>query len=171
MRNDEVKWQGAIATDPLAFGFQEAWSNYRWKDASVTGYMRPAVPLTLSVWNLSQNLGGTPVLNSSFITEAVPMNRVLAVTDQPAFLMEGHIEYIHTRALLYPFKPWFDENLKMCLTQITAYQNPEGGRPIFGWAGVKAGLPEIKTSLRQCAECIHDYYSYWATRGYYELLN
>lgn len=99
VRNDEVKWQGIVATDPLAFGFQEAWSNYRWKDASVTGYMRPAVPLTLSVWNLSQNLGGTPVLNSSFITEAVPMNRILAVTDQPAFLMEGHIEYIHTRAL------------------------------------------------------------------------
>ena len=59
----------------------------------------------------------------------------------------------------------------MCLTQITAYQNPEGGRPIFGWAGVKAGLPEIKLPCGKCAECIHDYYSYWATRGYYELLN
>lgn len=59
----------------------------------------------------------------------------------------------------------------MCLKEITAYQNPDGGRPIFGWAGVKAGLPELKLPCGKCSECIHDYYSYWATRGYYELLN
>ena len=59
----------------------------------------------------------------------------------------------------------------MCLKELTAYNNPDGGRPIFGWAGVKQGLTEIKLPCGKCAECIHDYYSYWATRGYYELLN
>ena len=98
VRNYEVKFQGA-ATDFDVFGYQEAWSSYRWKDAMLTGLMRPYVPGTLAVWNLSQNLGGTPVLNSSFITEAVPMDRVLAVTTEPAFLVEGHIQYIHTRAM------------------------------------------------------------------------
>lgn len=98
IRNDEVKFQGA-ATDSQAFGYKEAWSEYRYKDASITGLMRPAVTGTLAVWNLSQNLGGTPVLNSSFITEAVPMSRVLSVTTEPAFLVEGHCNYIHTRAM------------------------------------------------------------------------
>lgn len=59
----------------------------------------------------------------------------------------------------------------MCLRELTAYQNPDGGRPIFGWAGLRAGLPEIKLPCGKCPECIYDYYSYWATRGYYELLN
>lgn len=99
VRNDEVKWQGNATSDSAPFGYQEAWSPYRWKDASVTGLMRPYVPNNLSVWNLSQNLGGTPVLNSSFITEAVPMDRILAVTTEPAFILEGHCEYHHTRAL------------------------------------------------------------------------
>ena len=59
----------------------------------------------------------------------------------------------------------------MCLKEITAYENPEGGRPIFGWAGFKNGYREIKLPCGKCSECVHDYYSYWATRGYYELLN
>ena len=99
VRNDEVKWQGTQSTDKQPFGYQEAWSNYRYKDASVTGLQRPSVPNSLAVWNLSQNLGGTPVLNSSFITEAVPMDRILAVTSEPAFLVEGYVNYIHTRAM------------------------------------------------------------------------
>lgn len=98
VRNDEVKFQGA-ASDKAPFGYQEAWSNYRFKDASITGLMRPYVPNNLAVWNLSQNLGGTPLLNAAFINEQVPMDRVLAVTDEPAFLVEGHCEYIHTRAM------------------------------------------------------------------------
>lgn len=59
----------------------------------------------------------------------------------------------------------------MCLKPNTAYENPDGGRPIFGWEGVKRGLREIKIPCQKCSECIYDYYSYWATRGYYELLN
>lgn len=58
----------------------------------------------------------------------------------------------------------------MCLKELTAYANPDGGRPIFGWAGLKQGLPELKLPCGKCSECIHDYYSFWATRGYYELL-
>jgi len=99
LRQDEVKWTGVAATDAGTFGYHEAWDDYRFKDPSITGLFRPAVPSNLAVWNLSQNLGGTPVLNASFIKEGVPMSRVLAVTDEPAFLVEGHCQYIHTRAM------------------------------------------------------------------------
>lgn len=57
----------------------------------------------------------------------------------------------------------------MCTREIIAYENPSGGRPIFGWAGLKAGLPEIKLPCGKCPECQKDYYTQWATRGSREL--
>lgn len=57
----------------------------------------------------------------------------------------------------------------MCTREITAYQNPSGGRPIFGWEGVKNGLPELKLPCGKCPECCRDYYTMWATRGSREL--
>jgi hypothetical protein len=98
VRNDEIYAQGTLA-DAGIFGYQEAWSTYRWKDAQITGLFRTAVPTNLSVWHLSQNFTALPVLNPSFITEAVPMARVLAVNTEPQFLTEGYFSYNHTRAL------------------------------------------------------------------------
>lgn len=57
----------------------------------------------------------------------------------------------------------------MCTREITAYQNPTGGRPIFGWEGVKNGLPQLKLPCGKCPECCKDYYTMWATRGSREL--
>lgn len=57
----------------------------------------------------------------------------------------------------------------MCTREITAYRNPSGGRPIFGWEGVRDGLPELKLPCGKCPECAKDYYTSWATRGSREL--
>lgn len=57
----------------------------------------------------------------------------------------------------------------MCTREITAYQNPEGGRPIFGFAGVKQGLPEIKLPCGKCPECTKSYFTDWATRASREI--
>lgn len=57
----------------------------------------------------------------------------------------------------------------MCTREMTAYRNPTGGRPIFGWEGVKNGLPELKLPCGKCPECMKDYYTGWATRGSREL--
>lgn len=59
----------------------------------------------------------------------------------------------------------------MCTRELTAFLNPEGGRPIFGWQGVKQGLQEIKLPCGKCPECCKDYYTAWATRGSRELSN
>lgn len=58
----------------------------------------------------------------------------------------------------------------MCTRELTAYDNPDGGRPIFGWSGVKQGLPEIKLPCGKCPECQKEYYTQWATRGSRELM-
>jgi len=57
----------------------------------------------------------------------------------------------------------------MCTRENTAYENPSGGRPIFGWEGVKQGLKEIKLPCGKCPECQKDYYTQWAVRGSREL--
>lgn len=59
----------------------------------------------------------------------------------------------------------------MCTKELTAFENPEGGRPIFGWEGEKHGLKTIKLPCGKCPECCKDYYTSWATRGSRELLN
>lgn len=58
----------------------------------------------------------------------------------------------------------------MCTREITAFVNPDGGRPVFGWEGVKKGLPELKLPCGKCPECQKDYYTMWATRGSRELM-
>lgn len=57
----------------------------------------------------------------------------------------------------------------MCTRELTAYQNPDGGRPLFGYEGYKRGLPIIKLPCGKCPECQKDYYTQWATRGSREL--
>ena len=63
------------------------------------------------------------------------------------------------------------QGYNMCTRELTAFQNPSGGRPIFGWEGVKQGLREIKLPCGKCPECCKDYYTAWATRGSRELSN
>lgn len=57
----------------------------------------------------------------------------------------------------------------MCTMPFTCYQNPTGGRPIFGWEGQKLGLQEMQLPCGKCPECCKNYYTEWATRGSREL--
>lgn len=57
----------------------------------------------------------------------------------------------------------------MCTRPLTAFHNPEGGRPIFGQEGVRLGLQKMELPCGRCPECCKDYYSQWATRGSREL--
>lgn len=58
----------------------------------------------------------------------------------------------------------------MCTRDLHGFKNPEGGKPIFGWAGEKAGLQKQPLPCGKCPECVKSYYTDWATRGYFELL-
>jgi len=96
--NREIYAQGT-AVDIDVFGYQERFSEYRYKNSEITGKFRSTDSQSLDVWHLSQEFGSLPVLNSSFITEAVPMNRVLAVSDEPDFLMDAFFDYTHVRPM------------------------------------------------------------------------
>ena len=70
------------------FGYQERWAEYRYKPSLITGKMRSNDSASLDAWHLSQEFGSLPQLNETFITESPPMDRVVAVTTEPDFLMD-----------------------------------------------------------------------------------
>lgn len=98
--NGEIYAQGTSA-DAEPFGYQERFAEYRFKNSQITGYFRSTAPSTLDVWHLAKEFGSLPALNSSFITEAVPIDRALAVATStaPAFLCDMSFSYNHVRPL------------------------------------------------------------------------
>lgn len=96
--NKEIYAQGTSA-DETVFGYQERFSEYRFKNSEITGKFRSTAAQPLDVWHLSQKFGSLPLLNDSFITEAVPMSRVLAVNTEPAFLFDANYSYNHVRPM------------------------------------------------------------------------
>lgn len=96
--NKELFAQGT-ADDELVFGYQERFAEYRFKNSEITGKFRSTYPQSLDIWHLSQELGGLPVLNGSWVEETVPMERVLAITDESDFLMDIAFNYKHVRPM------------------------------------------------------------------------
>lgn len=76
--NKEIFMDGS-ANDDLVFGYQERWSEYRHNPSEITGLFRSTAPLTIDAWHLSQHFVGLPTLNEEFISENVPLERILAV--------------------------------------------------------------------------------------------
>lgn len=77
--NKEIYAQGS-AKDDEVFGYQEAWSDYRYKPNRVTGEMRSAYQQSLDVWHLADDYNSLPSLSDSWIREDKnTVDRVLAV--------------------------------------------------------------------------------------------
>lgn len=96
--NREIYADGT-ATDVAVFGYQERFAEYRFKSSEITGKFRSNDPQSLDVWHLSQEFASLPGLNSAFITEDVPMDRVLAVNTEPDFLFDASYSYHHVRPM------------------------------------------------------------------------
>ena len=89
--NQEIYAQGTSA-DTEAFGYQEAWAEYRYKNSSITGKFRSNIADTLDPWHLAIDFGSLPVLNASFIEENPPIDRAVAVPTQPDFLFDSFFD-------------------------------------------------------------------------------
>lgn len=77
--NKEIYAQGTVK-DNEVFGYQEAWSDYRYKPNRVTGEMRSAYQQSLDVWHLADDYNSLPSLSDSWIREDKnTVDRVLAV--------------------------------------------------------------------------------------------
>lgn len=85
--NKEIYTQGT-ADDNGVFGYQERYAEYRYKPSMITGKLRSTDPQTLDVWHLAQKFDTLPKLNQDFIEENPPINRVIAVQNEPQFFAD-----------------------------------------------------------------------------------
>lgn len=76
--NKEIYCDGTPADDGV-FGYQERWAEYRYNPSEITGLFRSTAAGTLDAWHYSQRFNGVPTLNDTFIQEAPPIERTLAV--------------------------------------------------------------------------------------------
>lgn len=76
--NKELYLDGS-ANDANVFGYQEAWADYRYHPSKITGLFKSTSAGTIDIWHLAQKFTALPTLNDTFITENVPLQRVLAV--------------------------------------------------------------------------------------------
>jgi len=79
--NREIYAQGTEADDDV-FGYQERWAEYRYKPSLITGQLRSTFPQSLDIWHLAQEFGSLPTLNSTFIEDNPPVERIIATTEQ-----------------------------------------------------------------------------------------
>lgn len=78
IRNDEIYCDGSV-NDTAVFGYQEAWSEYRYKPSMVTGLFKSTSSGTIDGWHASQRFTSLPTLNDTFIQDTPPLSRILAV--------------------------------------------------------------------------------------------
>ena len=96
--NKEIYAQGT-ANDDLTFGYQERYAEYRYKPSQITGKFRSNATGTLDSWHLAQNFGSLPALNSSFIEENPPIDRVTAVNSEPDLILDMYFKYKTARPM------------------------------------------------------------------------
>lgn len=95
----EIYAQGTAA-DTTVFGYQERYAEYRYKPSQITGKFRSSVTDgNLDVWHLSQFFNNAPTLNEEFITENPPIKRIIAVQDEPEFLLDIGFRYTTVRPM------------------------------------------------------------------------
>nr|WNN13158.1 MAG: major capsid protein [Microviridae sp.] len=85
--NKEIFAQGTVADDEV-FGYQERYAEYRYYPSLITGRFRSTDSTPLDFWHLSQKFESLPTLSSDFIEDKPPLDRIVAVTTEPNFLLD-----------------------------------------------------------------------------------
>lgn len=98
VKNSEIYAQGTDDDDGI-FGYQERYAEYRYKPSMITGILRSDAPQSLDVWHLSQDFGNLPTLSQDFIEENPPIERIVAVQDEPQFILNCKFDLLCDRPM------------------------------------------------------------------------
>lgn len=97
--NKEIYFQGNEKDDE-AFGYQEAWADYRYKPSRVSGKFRSNAEGTLDSWHYAQNYTALPTLTNVWMHAGNrELKRTLAVQDEPNFIGDFYFMCKTTRAM------------------------------------------------------------------------
>lgn len=90
--NKEIYAQ-ATADDEKAFGYQEAYSEYRMTPNRVCGAFRSNATQPLDAWHYADNYSKLPTLSQEWLaTDKSVIDRTIAVQNQPQFIMDVLVE-------------------------------------------------------------------------------
>jgi hypothetical protein len=78
--------------DDDVFGYQERFAEYRYKPSQITGKFRSTYATSLDPWHLSQEFSSRPLLNETFITSDTPIERCIAVVDEPHIIFDSYFD-------------------------------------------------------------------------------
>ena len=103
--NKEIYAQGEGVTnangviDEQVFGYQERHAEYRYKPNEIHGAFRSSYTTPLDMWHFAQKFTSLPLLNETFIIENPPIDRALAVLDEPQLILDMYFELDCTRPM------------------------------------------------------------------------
>lgn len=87
-------------TDEQAFGYQEAWAEYRMKPNRICGKFRSNATGTLDSWHYGDNYAEVPSLSQAWMKEGnAEIQRTLAVENEPQFIMDTVIDNTSVRPM------------------------------------------------------------------------
>lgn len=96
--NKEIFAQGT-AEDNKVFGYTERYRELKQGFSKITGKFRSTATQNLDIWHLAEKFNNLPTLSDEFIKVSLPLDRVLAVPDEPDLLCDF----------------WFDISALRCL--------------------------------------------------------
>lgn len=97
--NKEIYAEGT-PNDDEAFGYQEAWADYRYKPNKVTGLFRSNATQSLDAWHYAQDYESLPFLGTQWMEQSdSEMKRTLAVQNQPDFIADFYFMNKTTRCM------------------------------------------------------------------------
>lgn len=100
IENQRIYFTSDVDTNKEVFGYQEAWSEYRYKPSSVTGAFRSNHPQSLDAWHYSEYFTELPVASAEFFEQGEDVvDRTLAVNEGAQLLCNFYFNEIATRPM------------------------------------------------------------------------
>ena len=87
------------SADNDVFGYMPRYDELRYGRSKVTGKLRSTDAQPLDFWHLAQKFENRPLLNQTFMEENPPIERVVAVQDEPHFIIDLAFDAKYTRVM------------------------------------------------------------------------
>ena len=95
----EIYATGDSDDDNAVWGYQERYAEYRYYPSLITGKFRSSYAQSLDSWHLGLYYEEAPALNDEFIQDKPPVDRVIAVQDEPQVLLDAFFKMDCVRAM------------------------------------------------------------------------
>lgn len=95
----EIYATGDEEDDNAVWGYQERYAEYRYYPSLITGKFRSSYAQSLDSWHLGLYYEEAPALNDEFIQDKPPVERVIAVQNEPQVLLDAFFKMDCVRAM------------------------------------------------------------------------